>query len=158
MRSLCMSLDEVLRPRVALLLGLVMSAVGCADQPAAQMMTAPQASDVAPAPSAARRSNVATPFVTLTPSTIDVLPGAKMLLTAKPGGGEAMRFTVEWQVQEGPAGGSIDVDASRHDDGSYAATYTAPMQGDGPYHVTVRLREYPQADATATVTLVRRRH
>jgi hypothetical protein len=125
---------------VALLLGLAVSAAGCADPPA----TRP----------GVHRSNVATPFVTLSPSEAKVLPGAKITLTAKPGGGEAMRFTVDWRVQEEAAGGQVEGIAARQDDGTYVAVYTAPTSGQGPYHVTVSLHEYPQARAMATIDLV----
>ncbi|RQP22638.1 hypothetical protein [Piscinibacter terrae] len=142
---------------IAVLLALV-SLVGCADPSAAAPPGSPPAPEASSAPivrPGVSRSNVATPFVTLSPSEVAVVPGAKVTLTAKPGGGEAMRFTVDWQVQEEAAGGSVERVTAPQADGTFAATYTAPMDGQGPYHVTARLHEYPQATAVTTITVVR---
>src|SRR5437660_12902745 len=59
---------------------------------------------VAEAQSGARRSNVAPPFITLSPAPIELAHGASAVLTATPQGGEAMLFCVEWQISEGAAG------------------------------------------------------
>lgn len=125
-------------------LGLVLCVIGCADPSAAQ------------APPGARRSNVAQPFVTLTPSAVEVAPGASVVLTAKPQGGEAMLFAVDWRIKEGPAGGLIASDGKRSAEGTYLATYTAPASGAGPFHVEASIREYPAATAVTAVTIVRR--
>ena len=157
MRRLCMCFGRVRRVGVAVSLGLVFSMVGCADPSSAQAPDAQPASQAPQAPLPARRSNVATPFITLSPSSVNVAPGARVLLTAKPGGGEAMLFTVDWHVQEGAAGGTVEGVATRQADGTYTATYSAPADAAGPYHVTASLREYPAAVATATITVVPRR-
>ncbi len=156
MRSSCMPLDAGRRVGALVLVAVVLSAVGCVDPTLAQQANVARAPDPSSAPPTARRSNVATPFITLTPTTVEVPPGAKVLLTAKPGGGEAMLFTVDWQVQEGSAGGTVEGVAARHADGTYTATYTAPADGAGPYHVTASLREYPAASAVSTIALLRR--
>ena len=67
-----------------------------------------------------------------------------------------MLFTVDWHVQEGAAGGSVEGTAARQSDRSYAATYTAPADGAGPYHVSASLHEYPAASAVATIEVQRR--
>lgn len=161
MRSLCMSLDEARRLGTVVSLALVLSSTGCVDPSAAQPVNAQRPSGAPSAaststPTATRRSNVATPFVTLSPRAAELLPGATVLLTATPGGGEAMLFSVDWHVQEGAAGGTVEGDARRREDGTYTATYTAPAQGTGPFHVTASLREYPAASAVATLTVLRR--
>ena len=161
MRSLCMSLDEARRLGTVVSLALVLSSTGCVDPSAAQPVNAQRPSGAPSAaststPTAARRSNVATPFVTLSPRAAELLPGATVLLTATPGGGEAMLFSVDWHVQEGAAGGTVEGDARRREGGTYTATYTAPAEGTGPFHVTASLREYPAASAVTTLTVLRR--
>jgi len=141
----CISWNHARRLSGVLSLGLVFSVLGCADPSAAQ------------APSSARRSNVATPFITLSPSSAEVAPGASVVLTAKPQGGEAMLFSVDWRIKEGPAGGAIAGGTARNAEGAYEATYTAPTAGAGPFHVAASIREYPAATAVTTIAIAPRR-
>src|ERR1700730_11114698 len=112
------------------MLGVACSVMGCAQD------------STAVAQSSARRSNVAPPFITLLPASIALAPGASAVLTAKPQGGEAMLFSVEWKVREGAAGGTIKGGETRNPDGTFDATYTAPATAGGPFHVIATIREY----------------
>jgi hypothetical protein len=98
------------------------------------------------------RPRVPDPMIALSPGEITVDPGARVILTALPSGGEAILFSVDWSVSEGDQGGALAPDDGRHDDGSFTATYTAPDQG-GPFHVVASLHEFPAVQAVATISL-----
>ena len=98
-----------------------------------------------------RRPRVPQPRVELEPGAIEVAPGSRVQFTARASGGEAILFSVDWSIREGPAGGTIEPSHRRKDDGSYAAVYQAPQAGSGPFHVVVTLREFPAAVAEASV-------
>jgi hypothetical protein len=100
----------------------------------------------------ARRSNVLPPSLGLAPASIILASGQNMVFTARPAGGEAMLFSVDWALQEGEAGGIVVGGDQRQPDGSFVATYTAPAAGAGHvYHLTATLHEYPAARAVATI-------
>ncbi len=131
--------------RIGAVLSLGLAVIGCSAPSAAQ------------APSGARRSNVVPPFVTLEPAAVELAPGASVRLTARPRGGEAMLFSIDWRIDEGPAGGVIADGTARLADGSFQATYIAPATGAGPFHVAASIREYPAAAAVTTITILPRR-
>ena len=106
------------------------------------------------APQPQRRSNVVAPTITMTTPRVEVSPGARIRLVARAAGGEALLFSVDWRVTEGSAGGQVEAGA-RADDGTYAATYTAPAAG-GTFHVTATLHEYPAATAATEVRVTPR--
>ena len=103
----------------------------------------------------ARRSNVAPPSIALSPVSLKLVAGDSAVITARPAGGEAMMFSVDWHVQEGAAGGSITA-APRKPDGTFDATYTAPSGRGGSFHVVAALHEYPSALAVTSVEVVPR--
>ena len=94
------------------------------------------------------------PRLELLPGQLQLAPGAEALLAARPGGGEAMLFHVDWQVVEGEAGGRLEASESRDEDGRYLARYTAPA-AEGVFHVVARLREYPAAEARVEIRVRR---
>ena len=121
--------------------GIASLAIGCAG------------TSVTQAQPATRRSNVAAPFISLSPASIELARGASVVLTALPRGGEAILFSVDWAISEGAAGGTLTAAQPRNADGSFNVTYTAPAIGAGPYHVTATIKEYPAAFQIATVTI-----
>jgi hypothetical protein len=96
---------------------------------------------------------VAPPFITLSPQSAELPHGGSVVLTARPQGGEAMLFSVDWKIEEGAAGGAISGAASRKSDGTFEMTYTAPAIGTGPFHVVAAIRQYPAASAVATIAM-----
>ena len=94
--------------------------------------------------------------IALSVEVLRVAPGQSVVVTARPRGGEAMLFTVDWSVEEGRAGGTL-VPNARRDDGTYEATYTAPATGSGTFHLSATIREYPSAVARALVEVQARR-
>jgi len=107
------------------------------------------------APANARRSNVSPPSITTSPVSLRIAAGDSAVITARPAGGEAMLFSVDWRVQEGAAGGSI-TGAARKPDGTFDATYTAPSGRGGSFHVIAAIHEYPSALAVTSVDVVPR--
>ena len=99
------------------------------------------------------RPTVPTPRLVLDPAQLQLAPGEVATLVARPQGGEAMLFHVDWVIVEGPAGGRLDALDTRADDGSYSARYRAPATGAGPFHVKARLREFPAAEASVAVQI-----
>jgi hypothetical protein len=67
-----------------------------------------------------------------------------------------MLFSIEWQIREGAAGGTLTSGGTRNSDGTFAVTYTAPTAGAGPFHVTATIREYPSAIGVATIVVAPR--
>ena len=122
--------------RIASIAGALLLA-GCASSSPAQE------------PPAARRSNVTPPSIAVSTREASVATGARIALAAQTRGGEAMLFTVDWKVDEGPAGGTVEA-GPRSAGGQYAATYTAPSS-PGTYHVTATIREFPAANATIEI-------
>jgi hypothetical protein len=104
-----------------------------------------------PGPGPPPRPRVAQPRLALAPTVIEVAPGSRVQFTARASGGEAILFSVNWSIREGKAGGTIVPARKRQDDGSYTAVYQAPRVGSGLFHVIVTLREFPSAQAEATV-------
>jgi len=121
----------------AMLVPLIASLVACA----------------APTPPAARPS-VPQPRLELQPTQLQLAPGGDARLVARPQGGEAILFHVDWQLAEGEAGGRLEPGEARADDGSYAARYVAPAR-EGVFHVVARLREYPSVEARAEIRVRR---
>ena len=116
--------------------------VGCASGPPVAAQTA------------ARRSNVAPPSISVAALPSAVMPLSRSTLTAATQGGEAMLFTVDWRVAEGDAGGKVE-SARRVGPGSYEATYVAP-QSPGTYHVIATIREFPAATTSIEVRVADR--
>jgi hypothetical protein len=137
--GLARRLGAWLAPLPALLLACQVA--GCAAEPAPITAAAP------------RRSNVAPPTLTLLPASVTLTAGSSMVFTARPAGGEAMLFSVDWAVDEGPAGGTVSATGKHLSDGGYEARYTAPSTGFGPFHLVARLHEYPSAQAVASITV-----
>ena len=92
------------------------------------------------------------PSLSLAPASSSLKGGQSMVFTARPAGGEAMLFSVDWALQEGEAGGIVMGGDKRLPDGSFVATYTAPAAGAGHvYHLTATIHEYPAARAVSTI-------
>lgn len=106
----------------------------------------------APTPPAARPV-VPQPRLELQPAQLQLAPGGEARLVARPQGGEAILFHVDWQLAEGEAG-RLEPGEARADDGSYAARYVAPAK-EGVFHVVARLREYPAVEARAEIRVQR---
>ena len=115
---------------------------GCANGPAVH----------AQADAQAKQSNVVRPSISLEFRESTAQPGSTIVLVARPRGGEAMLFSVDWSVVEGPAGGVVQ-DRGRSADASHEARYTAPSV-PGTYHVTATIREFPAATATAEIRVI----
>jgi len=94
-----------------------------------------------------------TPTLTLFPDTVQIFAGTQITLTAKPSGGEAMLFSVDWSINEGETGGRIEA-GTRNSEGAYEATYFAPTSGLGPYHIQAQLHDYPSVTARSIVYLI----
>jgi len=94
------------------------------------------------------------PRLELLPEQLQLAPGAEARLLARPQGGEAILFHVDWQVVEGEAGGRLETSEARDEDGRYVARYLAPAS-EGVFHVVARLREYPSAEARVTIRVRR---
>jgi hypothetical protein len=124
------------RFRLILLAGLAGSGLAACAQPAPPV-----------------RPTVPTPRLVLSPARLQLAPGEVATLVARPQGGEAILFHVDWVLVEGPAGGRLDAPDTRADDGSYSARYRAPATGAGPFHVKAWLREFPAAQASAEVQI-----
>lgn len=140
-----MRTSAVARAAGCCLFALLLPAGGCAfDLPT----PAPAA---VPAP--ARRPLVPQPRLTLTPATLELAPGERVMLLARPSGGEAILFSVDWSIREGTSGGQLFPETGRREDGSYAAVYQAPQLGSGPFHVRATLHEFPAVGAEASVQL-----
>lgn len=107
----------------------------------------------APAQPAARPV-VPQPRLELQPTQLQLTPGAEARLVARPQGGEAILFHVDWQLTEGEAGGRLEAGEARADDGSYVARYVAPAK-DGVFHIVVRLRESPAVEARVEIRVQR---
>ena len=105
-------------------------------------------------PAAARRFTVAPPSIEMAAREVRALPGSHVALLARTNGGEAMLFSVDWNVTEGSAGGTVEA-GRRNSDGSYEATYVAPGT-PGTFHVTATIREFPSAAAMAVVVVAPR--
>jgi hypothetical protein len=99
---------------------------------------------------------VVAPSIVLNPETSLLVQGESVVLTARPQGGEAMLFTVDWQVREGDSGGTVQTIPTRRADGGFGATYTAPRSGAGRFHVIARIHEYPSASAVAEIAVAPR--
>ena len=97
------------------------------------------------------RPRVRQPRLTLTPANISVSAGQSVEFIARASGGEAMLFSLGWSIREGPAGGTVNPERERREDGSQAAVYLAPAAAGGVFHVLVTLREFPAVQAEATV-------
>jgi len=95
---------------------------------------------------------VSIPTLSVSPNTVHTSNGTQVKLTAQPAGGEAMLFSVDWSVREGAPGGRIET-GSRTNSGAYEATYFAPDSGSGPFHIDVKLHEYPSAKAEVRIDL-----
>jgi hypothetical protein len=93
------------------------------------------------------------PSLTLFPDTVQILAGTQIKLTAKPSGGEAILFSLDWSINEGESGGRIEAGA-RNSEGAFEATYFAPTSGLGPYHIQAKLHEYPSVTAGSIVYIV----
>ena len=93
------------------------------------------------------------PTVVMEPSTVELSGGQSLVVQAKPQGGEAIRFSIDWEIQEAPNGGSIRPIGGRSSDGTYQAHYQAPTEGSGPFHLIARIHEYPGAFASTTITV-----
>ena len=100
-----------------------------------------------------RRSNVMPPSITLSPADIQLSAGQSVTLTARPQGGEAIRFTVDWSIREDAAGSTITSTGVRNADGTYSAIYTAPKVAAGSFTVEAKIREFPSAIALATIQI-----
>ena len=98
-----------------------------------------------------RRSNVLPPSITLLPADVQLSVGQSVIFTARPQGGEAILFAVDWSIREDAAGGTIASTGVRNADGTYSATYTAPKAAAGSFTVEAKIREFPSAFALATV-------
>ncbi|MDG0832127.1 hypothetical protein [Roseateles saccharophilus] len=105
-------------------------------------------------PVPAARPVVPQPRLELQPAQLLLAPGGEVRLAARPQGGEAILFHVDWQVAEGQAGGRLEPVEARAEDGSYAARYVAPPT-EGVFHVVARLREYPAAEAHVEIRVRR---
>lgn len=130
------------RHAVALGLALALALLGCTAVPTSL------------AQPGARRGNVVLPSLALSPASVALTSGQRVVFTARPAGGEAMLFSVDWVVQEGDAGGTVTGGDKRQSDGSFAVTYLAPAVGGGPFHLVASIREFPAARAMATIQLV----
>ena len=110
----------------------------------------------APAGAQPGRPNIPTPKVSITPAQADVIPGGKVALEALAGGGEAIRFSIDWTLVEGAGAGTLTVEPDRPGEtGISRATFLpAPTVGTGTVHVTAQLHQYPAAIAQATITLL----
>ena len=121
-------------------IGAALLLAGCAGSPPVH----------AQADTAARRSNVVPPSISMVSAEATAAPGSHIVLAARPRGGEAMLFTVDWKAESG----SVQP-LQRKADGSYEAEYTAPPK-PGTDRVTATIREYPAASATTLVRVTAR--
>jgi len=96
---------------------------------------------------------VASPALKITPDTLEMASGTQITLSAKPTGGEAILFAVDWSIREGESGGHIEP-GIRNSSGAIEATYFSPGSGLGPFHVEAKLHEYPSATAKAVIYIV----
>ena len=78
--------------------------------------------------------------MTINPSLVTVPPGNSLVFNADVNG--SSNTLVNWTVQEGAAGGSIDS----------AGNYTAPINA-GTFHITATSQANPSLTATSTVTV-----
>lgn len=125
------------RRRVAAALAMVIAGlVGCASSPLVAAPIVPQ------------------PRLELLPEQLQLLPGEAAKLKARPQGGEAILFHVDWQVVEGQSGGRLETSEARDEEGRYVARYVAPAS-EGVFHVVARLREYPAAEARVEIRVRR---
>ena len=98
-------------------------------------------------------TKVRPPTVVMEPRTVLMSGGQSLIVQAKPEGGEAIRFSIDWEIQEAPYGGSIRPIGGRSSDGTYQAQYQAPTEGSGPFHLIARIHEYPGAFASTTINV-----
>jgi hypothetical protein len=96
---------------------------------------------------------VPTPHVSLVPNVVTIAPGGEIEFTALAEGGEAILFSLQWNLIGGANAGLIQPDSKRRLDGSYHARYVAP-DAPGTYQVEVSLKEFPAATTTATIHVV----
>ena len=98
-------------------------------------------------------ARVRPPMVMVEPNAIEISGGEAFVVQARPLGGEAIQFSIDWEIQEGPQAGSITAIGGRSADGIYRAEYKAPSAGKGPFHVIARIHEYPSSFASITLTV-----
>ena len=113
----------------------------------------PQSAAPMPAPTPAPTSSSAAPvmesesllWLRVEPTAIQLAPGAKAVFRPSlnyPKGVNYLRPPVKWSVQEGDAGGTVDL----------MGHYTAPA-ASGTYHVVVERTDAKGVRAIATVTV-----
>jgi hypothetical protein len=111
------------------------------------------AEDQTPPPAASHaRAPFPKPAVQVFPDSVVTPLGGQVKLTARPTGGEAILFSVDWSVAEGTQGGYIE-SGSRNKQGELEAIYFAPRSGSGPFHIVAKLHEYPAATAEVVVEI-----
>jgi hypothetical protein len=98
-------------------------------------------------------TRVRPPTVMVEPVAIELKGGEAFVVQARPQGGEAIQFSIDWEMQEGPNAGSIEPIGGRTPEGIYQAEYKAPSEGSGPFHIIASIHEYPSSFATVLVTV-----
>jgi hypothetical protein len=91
------------------------------------------------------------PSIILLPNAVTIKAGDRVLLLARPTGGEAILFNVDWALGEAHLG-TIEV-AKRKGDGSFEAFFTAAPAAEGTAHVTARIHEVPSVSAVAIIRI-----
>lgn len=112
--------------------------------PKASPQPAPQPAPT-PAPAAPVTESESLLWIKVEPTAIELAPGATATFRPNlnyPKGVNYLRPPVKWSVQEGAAGGTVDV----------MGRYTAPS-APGAYHVVVERTDAPGVRAIATVTV-----
>jgi len=98
---------------------------------------------------------IPSPSLTLEPIEAQVRLGENLSLVAVARGGEAIRFSIDWTIVEGPAAGTLEIETERPEEtGISRALFTPAPATNGVVHVTVRLRQFPTAEAIATIRVV----
>jgi len=94
--------------------------------------------------------------IAIEPASASLQPGEAIVLAAHASGGEAIRLIVDWSIDEGSAGGRLESLGERAN-GEESARYTAPMNANGNYHVSVQLRGFPAVRASTVISVGEKR-
>lgn len=97
---------------------------------------------------------VKTPTVDVVPNVASIKSGGSIRLLALTHGGEAMRFSIDWQILQG--GSLFDLQAEPHFDASISGAHNrldSRPGGTGTVKIRARLRNYPDAFADIVVTI-----
>lgn len=90
--------------------------------------------------------------IAITPASVTLHPGDSTILLARASGGEAIRLMIEWSIDEGSSGGRLEV-LDERGNSEASARYTAPLDANGTYHVSVQLHGFPDVRASTAITI-----